>query len=142
MLPYGQALAATKPSEATPASPTGPIAKRDDDLSIQGPEPRPIDLSLPAAVLDSLLRRAKEKSEQGDVLACRLLYERAAAAGSEAGTIGVGQTYDPDYLRAINATGPRSDKARAIEWYRRAVMRFGNQEALERIRKLTDTASR
>ena len=60
----------------------------------------------------------------------------AAAAGSEAGTMGAGKTYDPDFLRSLDATGSRGDIARAIEWYRKAASLFGNRDAEKRLSSL------
>src|SRR4029077_21076798 len=70
--------------------------------------------SLPVAVVDSLLRRAEEKMAEGDILSARLLYERAAGAGSEAGTMGAGTTYDPDFLHTLNAHGLKGDVGHAV----------------------------
>jgi TPR repeat protein len=95
-----------------------------------------VTTTLSAAVIESLLRRASEKLVDGDVLSARLFFERAAAAGSEAGTMGAAKTYDPDFLRSLDATGPRGDIARAIEWYRKAASLFGNRDAEKRLSSL------
>jgi hypothetical protein len=74
---------------------------------------------------------------QGDVLSARLLFERAAAAGSGAGAIGAGKTYDPVFLATIDAPGLKSDVARAVAWYRTAAATPGDREADARLKALT-----
>jgi TPR repeat protein len=89
-----------------------------------------------------LLRRAEEKLAEGDVLSARLLFERAAATGSEVGMMGAGRTYDPDFLRQLDAPELKSDILRAIEWYRKAAALFGNRAAEERLGSLADAGGR
>src|SRR6202041_1168900 len=74
--------------------------------------------SLPPAVIAVLLQRGDEKLASGDILSARLYFERAGAAGSEAGAMNAGKTYDPDYLAKIDAPGLQADVKRAIDWYR------------------------
>ena len=100
------------------------------------PSPSAVTTTLSAAAIKSLLRRASEKLVDGDVLSARLFFERAAAAGSEAGIMGAGKTYDPDFLRSVDAAGSRGDIARAIEWYRKAASLFGNRDAEKRLSSL------
>jgi TPR repeat protein len=84
-----------------------------------------------------LLRRGDLELRQSDVMAARLFYERAAAAGSGEGATSVGKTYDPNFLATIDAQGMKGDVARAIEWYRRASTVLGDKEAGERLKMLT-----
>jgi hypothetical protein len=74
---------------------------------------------------------------EGDILSARLLYERAAGAGSEAGTMGAGTTYDPDFLHTLNAHGLKGDVGHAVGWYRVAASVFGNRVAEQRLDTLT-----
>ena len=83
-----------------------------------------------------MVSRAEALLRQGDVLAARLLFERAAAGGSGAGAVGMGKTYDPRFLASIDARGLKGDPARAIEWYRKAAVDPGNREAADRLRVL------
>jgi TPR repeat protein len=80
--------------------------------------------------------------QQGDVAAARLLYERAAAAGSGQGATSAGKTYDPNFLATIHAQGLKGDVARAIEWYRTASALFGDKEAVQRLKVLTAQTGR
>jgi TPR repeat protein len=97
---------------------------------------------LTPSIIASLLLRANEKLDVGDILSARLCFERAAAAGSEEGAMGAGKTYDPEYLAAVDATGPQADIKHAIDWYRIASTTHGNREAQKRIDALTRAAAR
>jgi TPR repeat protein len=89
-----------------------------------------------------LLRRGDTMLQQGDVVAARLFYERAAAAGNGEGATSVGKTYDPNFLATIRAQGLKGDIARAIEWYRMASTVLGDKEAGERLKVLTAQSDR
>jgi type II secretory pathway predicted ATPase ExeA len=132
------ATARTVPDQPDAASPrTAQPAAAALALAAASP-PRPIlTNSLPPEKVILLLRRADTLLQQGDVLTARLLYERAAAAGSGEGAIGAGKTYDPGFLATIDAPGLRGDSARAIEWYRTAAVTLGDREAGDRLRALT-----
>jgi TPR repeat protein len=64
----------------------------------------------------------------GDVSAARLLYERAAQAGSGEAAADAGKTYDPSVLFLIGAVGIQPDRSAAARWYRRAIA-LGDQNA-------------
>ena len=85
----------------------------------------------------ALLRRGDALLQGGDIVAARLLFERAAAAGSGPGATRVGKTYDPAFLATLGVNGPLGDTAQAINWYRKASVEFGDGEAGERLRSLT-----
>ena len=96
----------------------------------------------PPELVSLLLRRGDTMLQQGDVAAARLLYERAAAAGSGQGATSAGKTYDPNFLATIHAQGLKGDVARAIEWYRTASALFGDKEAVQRLKVLTAQTGR
>jgi TPR repeat protein len=68
----------------------------------------------------------------GDISAARLLYERAAAAGSGRAAVATGRTYDPAFLTAIGVQGMQADPAAAAAWYRRAA-ELGDPEGQEQL---------
>jgi TPR repeat protein len=92
-------------------------------------------------VIAVLLQHGDEKLAAGDILSARLYFERAGAAGSEAGAMNAGKTYDPDYLAKIDAPGLQADVKRAIDWYRIAATTHGNSEAQKRIDALTSAGT-
>jgi TPR repeat protein len=89
-----------------------------------------------------LLQRGNEKLAAGDILSARLYFERAGDAGSEAGAMAAGRTYDPAYLATVDAPGLQANATRAVEWYRIAAAAHGNPEAQKRIDALTASGTR
>lgn len=57
----------------------------------------------------------------GDISAARLLYERAALAGSGEAAAALGRTYDSEALARLGTRGIQPDAKMAAAWYRRAV---------------------
>ncbi|MBK1660822.1 hypothetical protein E2C05_32465 [Paracraurococcus ruber] len=81
-----------------------------------------------------LLRRADAMLAVGDVSAARLLYGRAAQAGSAEAMLGLGKSHDPRFLAGIGVRGLQGDAATAILWYRRALAQ-GAAEAAEGLQR-------
>jgi TPR repeat protein len=82
--------------------------------------------------LDVLIRRGDEMVKLRDISAARLLYERAAAAGSKRAATAVGRTYDPEFLASIGVQGIRGSRIDADDWYRRAAD-LGEPEGRDRL---------
>jgi TPR repeat protein len=91
-------------------------------------------------MIAALVRRGDEMLALGDVSAARLLYERAANAGSAAAAVAAGRTYDPAVLSAIGAREIRPDPAAAAAWYRRAAA-LGDPGAATLLRRLEARAA-
>jgi TPR repeat protein len=66
--------------------------------------------------------------EIGDIAAARLLFRRAAEAGSAAAALAIGKTNDPRFLAEIGTQGIVPDPVAAAEWYRRAAA-LGDHDA-------------
>jgi TPR repeat protein len=92
-------------------------------------------------LLMALVRRGDAMLAVGDVSAARLLYERAASAGSGPAATAMGRTYDPTVLAALGVRGLRPDPATALTWYRRATA-LGDAEAEPLARRLGASRSR
>jgi TPR repeat protein len=56
----------------------------------------------------------------GDIVAARLLYERAANLGSGDGARSMGKTYDAEFLRRAGVHGIRADQTAATAWFHKA----------------------
>jgi TPR repeat protein len=80
------------------------------------------------AMIGLLLRRGDAALADGDIVAARLLYERAAAMGSAKGATSAGKTYDIDFLSRSGARGIRPDQTAAATWFRKAAA-LGDPEA-------------
>jgi Peptidase C39 family len=80
----------------------------------------PAGLSLSTADLTALLARGDLLFSRGDLVAARLVYERAADAGEGQAALRLGETFDPDFLDQAHLRGTRGDLSTALSWYRRA----------------------
>ena len=90
---------------------------------------------LPDDIVAAFLKRGDELLALGDLSAARLLYERAAMAGSARAATAAGKTYDPIFVRDSDIRGARSDAAKALAWYRKAI-ELGDSEAAARLKSL------
>lgn len=88
----------------------------------------------PVAIKE-LLDKGNQHLSKGDVVAARVLYERAVDLGSAAAALNLGSTYDPNRLWSLGVFGMVGNKERARLWYRRADA-LGHPEAKEWIRLL------
>ena len=90
---------------------------------------------LPDDTVAALLKRGDELLALGDLSAARLLYERAAMGGSARAATAAGKTYDPIFVKDSGVRGARSDTAKALAWYRKAI-ELGDSEAAARLKNL------
>jgi hypothetical protein len=67
-----------------------------------------------------LIARGDALFRTGDVLAARLMYDRAAGSGSGLAAVAMGMTFDPLFLATIGVHAVAPDPKRAIIWYQRA----------------------
>lgn len=95
------------------------------------PEAAPPSFQPTSLLAEIMIRRADMLLRLGDVSGARLLYERAAAAGSSSAAVRMGQTFDAAFLAGIGITGMGADPAVAASWYRRAAG-LGNADASTR----------
>ncbi len=102
------------PPEAVPA-PVDPAAVPPSPSAPSAAAP------LPPAALAILLDRGAAMLASGDISAARLLYKRAADAGSAQAAAEIGKTYEPTFLANRRAIGIQADPTIAAGWYRRAL---------------------
>ncbi len=95
------AVRAEKPAvaEVAPPAPTPPLSDK---------------------LVPVLLQRGEAALAIGDITAARLLYERAADAGSAEAALALGKTYDIHFLLDTGAPGSAANQDLAANWYRRA----------------------
>jgi TPR repeat protein len=118
---------------AKPAVDAAPPAKTAMTTG-QAP-PHPDSQPLSPSVVAVLLARGNELLATGDVVAARLMYERAARSYSGPAAIAMGMTYDPRFLAQIGAQGIAPDPQRAAIWYRHAAD-LGSAEAAQLLAQL------
>jgi TPR repeat protein len=91
--------------------------------------------TLDAETLATLMTRARSLLTFGDVIAARLLLERAASARDASAAFLLARTYDPAVLGVGDPRSIAPDPVMAREWYRKAAS-FGSAEAQQRLAQL------
>jgi hypothetical protein len=100
------------------------------------PEPPP-PAKIPVRTLDAdtlagLMARANSLLAVGDIVAARLLLERAANAPDATAAFLLAQTHDPAVLGTSDARSISADTTAARDWYRKAAS-LGSTEARQRL---------
>jgi hypothetical protein len=103
---------ATAPPPASSQMAAGPAATSSTSPPAAAP--------LPPDIVAKLLERGAAMLAAGDISAARLLYGRAADAGSAQAAVAVGKTYEPAFLANKGTIGIQADPTIAAGWYRRA----------------------
>lgn len=133
--------ASTLPVKSVGTTQTADFAKA---APFQSPETPALSSPPMAMLAETMMRRADALLQRGDISGARLLYERAAAAGSGDAAMTMGKTFDATFLARIGVTRMSADPAMAMSWYRRAAA-LGNAEAGARLqasmRVTSDTGS-
>jgi hypothetical protein len=96
----------------------------------------PVKVAKPAVVLDqneiaTLIRRGKTLLNDGDFAAARVLFERAANAGSAEAALALGSTYDPNVIKRLGAIMVKPDIEIARKWYQLAADRGSAAASLQ-----------
>jgi hypothetical protein len=115
-----------------PASDTLPATNAAPISVPQSATPAPRD---PAVQLDSdemtqLIKRGKDFLTQGNFASARLLFKRAADAGSAEAALALGSTYDPSVIKQLGAVSITPDIDGALKWYQTAAD-HGSAEAAD-----------
>jgi TPR repeat protein len=82
-----------------------------------------------------LVKRGKGVMTDGDVVAARLLLQRAAEAGSAEAALALGASFDPLIMKQTGAIGVKTDAAQARQWYEKAAA-LGSEAASKQLAKL------
>jgi hypothetical protein len=127
------AVPLTPPESAEPAQSARPAGPPNDAL--------PTAPVLGVQGIRALTDRGQDMLKLGDIAAARLLFSRAALAGSADAALGLGMTYDPLFLRQLGAKGVDADVNSARKWYERA-RELGSSEASRRIDRLPSRSPR
>ena len=86
----------------------------------------------------SMMDRAAQLIQSGDVASARLLYEHLASNASALGALSLAKTYDPEVLSALDVIGMQPDIALAQRWYKRAA-ELGDEKAARRLEAFAAT---
>jgi hypothetical protein len=88
-----------------------------------------------AETLAALMARAKRLLALGDIVAARLLLERAASAQDANAALLLARTYDPAVLGVRDTRSVAADAQMARNWYRKAAS-FGSADAQRRLSQI------
>lgn len=144
------------PAEAPAALPTSTAssqtfavraARNDPSLSSQsnvasaGPQPgapRSVEESVVLSAEDraAFLDRGRDLIKAGDFVSARLVLRRAVDAGSAEAALALGATYDPIFIKEVQAVGIEPDINRARQWYQKAA-ELGSPLAAKRLANLS-----
>lgn len=86
----------------------------------------------------NLIARGQQYFRNGDIASARLMFRRAAEAGSAQAAVAMGATFDPPVLRRMGVLGFAPDAEQARAWYQKAADR-GASEAPRLIERLQTT---
>jgi hypothetical protein len=129
--PSGAANAATLVHDSLPQVhdsraqddiPPLPAAETSRDQAPKPQLPQSVGSSqvLDADEIAALVKRGKDFANHGDLVSARLLFRRAAEAGSADAAQALGETFDPVVFQRLHVIGIEPDAARAQKWYQRA----------------------
>lgn len=114
-------------------------------IAVKAPEPAPAAASpasaaaikpgLSADEIATLVNRGKAFMTDGDVVAARLLLQRAAEAGNADAALALGASFDPVIIKQARAIGVQTDAAQARYWYQKAAA-LGSQVAAKQLAEL------
>lgn len=99
------------------------------------PPAKTLAKTLDADTLAGLMTRAKSLLGVGDIVAARLLLERAANAQDAMAAFMLAQSYDPAVLGTSDARRIAADATAARDWYQKAAA-LGSAEARQRLGQL------
>jgi TPR repeat protein len=133
--PTATSLASAQSKEKFGIQDNARAALQDVPVSSQSLSSRSSPPSATEEMVGLLMRRGNTAIADGDIIAARMLYERAAALGSAAAATSVGKTYDIEFLLHAGARGIPPDQTSAVAWFRRAAA-LGDQEARAQLARI------
>jgi hypothetical protein len=107
----------------------------ESTMTVTEPAASPLVPAKPSQKDRIQLERAQKLLETHDVASARLVLKQLAMANIAEAAFELAQTYDPEFLNAIQTSGQMADTTVARKWYERAA-RLGNQKAAERVKVL------
>jgi len=129
--PVNQApLPQQPPREAPPASDTPPTVQATavpeagsaTSTAVKQSPAKPT-VTLDDEEISTLIKRGHTFLKDGDFAAARLLFERAADAGSAEAALALGSTYDPLFIKRLGGIAVKPDIENARKWYQIAADR-------------------
>lgn len=139
------ALAADEKAPALVGVVPLPLQQPAVSVAVKTPEPAASPVASSSAVaskpalnadeIATLIKRGKAFMTDGDVVAARLLLQRAAEAGNAEAALALGASFDPLIIKKAGAIGVQTDAAQARHWYQQAAS-LGSDAASKQLAKL------
>jgi hypothetical protein len=112
---------AAEPSSTSTVLPSPPSSAEPPSTPAALPPTSPAaQPTLSPALVAALVARGNRMLEQGDISGARLLFRRAADAGSAAAATAMARSFEASVLSGLGARGLRPDAEQAALWHRRA----------------------
>jgi len=108
--------AATDPKPTANPAPAAAPAQSAPAQAVPQTAPKPV-VVLDQNEINTLIRRGKSLLNDGDFSGARVLFERAANAGSAEAALALGSTYDPNVINRLGALMVKPDIESARKWY-------------------------
>jgi hypothetical protein len=132
------AMVAPPASERTVVAPPPAVAPPPQPAVVsRAPSPVPALREMDPAEVRILVRQGEQFMAVGDIVAARMVFQRAAETGDAGAAMALGATYDPLILARLGAVGMVADVSKARNWYEKA-KEFGSQEAPRRLEQLAN----
>jgi hypothetical protein len=136
--PVADTTVAVLPPRVAPEPPAPPPPPRVAPAPQAPPPPSaPALRQMDPAEVRILVQQGEQFMAVGDVVAARMVFQRAAETGDAGAAMALGATYDPFILARLGTLGMVSDVAKARHWYQKA-KEFGSQEAPRRLELLAN----
>jgi len=101
------------------------------------PPPAPALRQMDPSEVRVLIQQGEHFMAVGDVVAARMVFQRAAETGDAGAAMALGATYDPFILTKLGTMGMVADVTKARHWYQKA-REFGSNEAPRRLELLAN----
>ena len=82
----------------------------------QAPSPGKANRALDREESKLLTKQGEQFAAAGDLVAARILFQRAADAGEATAAMALGATYDPNVLAKLGVVGMGADVEKARSW--------------------------
>jgi hypothetical protein len=134
----------TNQAAAQSADPTSAVRNAPPNVqaaSIAEPQPSatakqaPTQPTLDDSEINALIKRGNDLLKEGDFSAARLVFERAANAGSAEAALALGSTYDPVVIKRLGGISVKPNVEIARKWYQIAADR-GSTAATQQLANL------
>jgi hypothetical protein len=133
-------------ASAAPATAIASVTAARETIAVRQPAPAATAAPAPSVQITRkldpgeiamMVKQGEQFVAAGDMVAARVVFQRAAEAGDAAAAMALGATYDPLFLAKLSVLGVPADADKARGWYQKA-KDLGSQEAPRRLELLAN----